>query len=408
MKSHSPQRVVITGLGIITAIGDNLPDFRRALFDGRSGIGPVTLFEVSEFPCTLAGQVGCTDLSAGFSAKTLKRVSRCDLLGLIAAREAVADAGLTGRTAGWDRGVVMGGGSGGMLSWEIFRRARAEGRRAPASGLICSPPCTLTDRLAGQYGLGGYRATVTTACSSSTTAIGVACDMIRSGALTLALTGGSEALCELTFAGFNALRVMSPEPCRPFDKDRRGLSLGEGAAVLVLESQEHAIQRGAPVYAEVLGHAINSDAYHMTAPHPEGLGMRTVMTRALENAGLAASQVAYVNAHGTATRVNDPLETRAVKTVFGPERRRMPLVSSTKSMVGHCLGAAGGIEAVATVLAVHHQTAPPTAGLSTPDPECDLDYVAGKARPTDIGYAISNSFAFGGNNTCIVFKRADG
>lgn len=408
MKSLCPQRVVITGLGIVAAIGNDLPTFRRALFSGRRGIGPVTLFDVSDFPCTLAGQVDCPDLTAGFSARNLKRTSRCDLLGMVAAREAVADAGLCGQSAGVDRGVVLGAGAGGMLSWEAFRRAQYEGRRGRPSGLLSSPPCTLTDRLALAYGLSGYRTTVTTACSSSTTAIGVAHDLIRSGELNLALAGGSEALCELTFAGFNALRVMSDEPCRPFDKDRKGLSLGEGAAVLVLEAHDHALRRGARIYAEVLGYAINSDAYHMTAPHPEGRGMITVMKQALANAGVTADRITYVNAHGTATPVNDPLETRAVKSVFSQAPNRAPLVSSTKSLLGHCLGAAGGIEAVSTVLAVHHQMAPPTAGLDTPDPDCDLDYVPGEGRRTVIEHAISNSFAFGGNNACIVFKRVAG
>jgi 3-oxoacyl-[acyl-carrier-protein] synthase II len=404
MKSRPPQRVVITGLGVISAIGDNLTDFRTALFAGRSGIRPVTLFDVFEYPCRFGGQVECSDLTAGFAAKEIKRVSRCDLLGLIAAREAMADAGLTGSTAGDDQGVVLGAGAGGMLSWEVFRRAQLEQRKAPAAGLLASPPCTLTDRLARVYGMTGYRATVTTACSSSTTAIGVLYDLIRSGDLELGLSGGSEALCELTFTGFNALRVMSDAPCRPFDRDRKGLSLGEGAAVLVLESYEHAVERGARIYAEVCGYAINSDAYHMTAPHPEGRGMCHVMEQALVNTGISAGQVDYINAHGTATQVNDPLETKAVKTVFGPDGKT-PLISSTKSMIGHCLGAAGGIEALATVLAVAERMAPPTAGLEIPDPACDLDYVPGRGRPASIEYAISNSFAFGGNNACIVFKR---
>ena len=407
MKSQKPQRVVITGLGIITAIGNTIPAFRQALFQGRCGIGPITLFDVSEFPCSLAGQVGISDLTAGFAPKTVKRASRCDLLGMIAAREAMADAGLDGHSAGSDRGIILGAGAGGMLSWEAFRRAQNEGRRAPASELLASPPCTLTDRLALEYGLGGFRTTVTTACSSSTTAIGVAYDLIRDGELSLALSGGSEALCELTYAGFNALRVMSDKPCRPFDKDRNGLSLGEGAAVLVLESYERALQRGARIYAEVAGYGINSDAYHMTAPHPEGRGMHAVMKQALANAFVAPDRVAYVNAHGTATPVNDPLETKAVKSILGSGPHQAPLVSSTKSMVGHCLGAAGGIEAAATILAVHHQMAPPTAGLQIPDPACDLDYVPGKGRAAAIEYAISNSFAFGGNNACIVFKRVE-
>jgi 3-oxoacyl-[acyl-carrier-protein] synthase II len=402
MNSVRTQRVVVTGLGIVTALGDSLQSFASALFEGRCGIGAVDLFDTAAYPCRLAAQVRNVE-SASFPQSERKRASRCDLLGMLAARQAWADAGLSDVAVDERRGIVLGGGAGGMLSWEAYRRSRHQGRRPIAGPLLSSPPCTLTDRLARAYGLAGPRNTVTTACSSSSTAIGVAFDLIRGGQIDLALTGGAEAMCELTFAGFNALRVMSPEACRPFDGERRGLSLGEGAAVLVLEAREMAMRRGARIYAEVLGYAVSSDAYHMTAPHPDGIGMRAAMAQAMNRAGLAPDQVDYVNAHGTATPVNDPLETRAVKAVFGEAHARRIAVSSTKSMVGHCLGAAGGIEAVATVLAVHRQMAPPTAGLVQADPQCDLDYVPGRGRSAVIRNALSNSFAFGGNNTCVVF-----
>ena len=399
------QRVVITGLGIVTAIGETLPRFERALFEGCCGIGPVTLFDTAAYSCRLAAQVRDKAFAAPLGRQERKRASRCDLLGILAARQAWADAGLMEGPRNERRGIVLGGGAGGMLAWEAYRRARREGRRSMAGPLLSSPPCTLTDRLARGYGLAGPRGTITTACSSSSTAIGAAYDLIRSGRIDLALTGGAEAMCELTFAGFNALRVMSPEACRPFDAERRGLSLGEGAAVLVLEAREQALERGARIYAEVLGYAISSDAYHMTAPHPEGRGMRAAMTQAIVCAGRSADQVDYINAHGTATLVNDPLETAAIKAVFREAQVHRLAVSSTKSMVGHCLGAAGGIEAVATVLAVHRQMAPPTAGLAQRDPLCDLDYVPGKGRSMPIRNALSNSFAFGGNNTSIVFGQ---
>jgi 3-oxoacyl-[acyl-carrier-protein] synthase II len=411
MSSCQTQRVVVTGLGIVTAIGHTPDTFASALFEGRCGIGPVDLFDTTAYPCRRAAQVRYDQLASCFGKNERKRASRCDLLGMLAARQAWADAGLVDVapdvTPDERRGIVLGGGAGGMLSWEAYRRARRAGRRPLAGPLLSSPPCTLTDRLAKSYGLIGPRSTVTTACSSSSTAIGVAFDLIRRGEIDLALTGGAEAMCELTFAGFNALRVMSPEACRPFDAERRGLSLGEGAAVLVLEAREPALERGARIYAEILGYAVSSDAYHMTAPHPEGVGMRAAMARAMSQAGLTPDQVDYINAHGTATPVNDPLETAAIKAVFGKASARCPAVSSTKSMVGHCLGAAGGIEAVATVLAVHRQMAPPTIGLVQTDPLCDLDYVPGRGRRMSIRHALSNSFAFGGNNTCVAFGRFD-
>ena len=405
MRTSRKNRVVVTGMGIVSAIGNTLSAFETALFSGQPGIGPITLFDVSAFACRLGGQVNDATMRAVFPARTLKRTSRCDLLGMIAAREAMSDAGFIPAEADYRKGIVLGGGAGGMLAWEAYRRAQWQGRRPPVSGLFCSPPCTLTDRIATQYGLAGYRATVTTACSSSTAAIGAAYDLVSSGDLCMAVTGGSEALSELTFAGFNSLRVMSDEPCRPFDKERKGLSLGEGAAVIVLEEYNQAVERGAKMYGEIRGYAINSDAYHITAPHPEGRGMRRVMADALANAGIDASQVDYINAHGTATPVNDPLETSAIKAVFSESGFPPPAVSSTKSMVGHCLGAAGGIEAVAALLAVHRGILPPTAGLVEPDPACDLDYVPLASKQAPIRYALSNSFAFGGNNACIVFGR---
>jgi 3-oxoacyl-[acyl-carrier-protein] synthase II len=264
----------------------------------------------------------------------------------------------------------------------------------------------LTDLIAGRYGLAGNRATITTACSSSATSIGYGFDLIRSGDQQVVIVGGSESLSELTFAGFNALRVMSPEPCRPFDRNRRGLSLGEGSAILILEAFDHARKRGAAILAEVLGYAINSDAYHMTSPDPAAKGMRRVMTQALARADVAADQIDYVNAHGTGTRINDATEAIAIKKVLGVYRPDRLAVSSTKSMVGHCLGAAGAVEAVAAVLALQRQTVPPTIHLEVPDPDCDLDCLPRVARPQKIRCVLSNSFAFGGNNTALVLGRA--
>jgi 3-oxoacyl-[acyl-carrier-protein] synthase II len=407
MTTNVSKRVAVTGLGIITAIGESISAFSDGLFGGQSGIGPISLFDATDFPCQVAAQVKNTNLEALFHPREVKRVSRCDLLGLIAAQEAIQDAGVDLEQSNRNNiGVVLGAGAGGMLSWEKYWRTLWLGKTKPRpSPLLSAPQCTLTDLIARRYRLTGYRATISTACSSSATSIGYGFDLIRSGVQEMVITGGGESLSELTFAGFNALRLVDPECCRPFDKNRRGLSLGEGAGILILEDYARAGDRGATIYAEVLGYDINSDAFHMTSPDPEAIGMSKVMAGALDKAGVRVDQVDYVNAHGTATRLNDQMETKAIKRVFGEERARSLAVSSTKSMVGHCLGAAGGIEAVATVLALCRQVAPPTIHLDVPDPDCDLDYVPNQSRARDIQIAVSNSFAFGGNNTSLVFGR---
>jgi 3-oxoacyl-[acyl-carrier-protein] synthase II len=273
--------------------------------------------------------------------------------------------------------------------------------------LLSAAAGTLADRFANQYGLGGQRTTIATACSSSATAIGYGFDLIRNGKQEIVLAGGSEAFSELTYSGFNSLRVVDPEYCKPFDKNRQGLSLGEGAAILILEEYERAVRQGKTFFAEILGYATNSDAFHMTAPHPEGTGMMKVMDHALKYAGIAAEEVDYINAHGTATKANDQAETLAIKRLFGELKARRLAVSSTKSMIGHCLGAAGIVEGLATVLALHEQKAPPTIHYQNPDPACDLDYVPNQARSMNIKIALSNSFAFGGNNTSVVFRRVE-
>jgi len=403
------RRAVVTGLGVITSLGAGVPAFREALRRAECGIRPVTLFDTHGFPSRMAGEVKGLDLLAPFEAREARRLSRCDLLGLWAAKEALDDARLDRKRMPGDRiGVVMGGGAGGMLSWEKFRRAiwSREERPRP-SRLLPFACCTLTDLVAGHYGIEGLRATISTACSSSATSIGYGADLVRSGDLDAVIAGGSEALSELTFAGFSSLKVVDPEYCRPFDKNRRGLSLGEGAAVLVLEEYGRARERGAEIYGEVLGHAVNSDAYHITSPDPDAMGMSRVMARAMENAGISMDRVEYINAHGTGTKTNDQAETKAIKRVFGKAAAGLQ-VSSTKSMVGHCLGAAGAVEAVATIIAIHHQFVPPTIHLDHPDPECDLDYVPNTPRQRKIRIALSNSFAFGGNNTSIVFGSGEG
>lgn len=407
MNANHLNRVVITGLGVITAIGETVSAFRHGLLHGACGIRPVSVFDTAGFGCRSAAQIKRNNLKEYFEPRETKRMSRCDLLGLIAAKEAIMDSGLD--LEAYDKtkiGVILGGGAGGMLSWEKYRRALWAKKivRKP-SQILASTPCTLTDQIASHYDFNGYRATISTACSSSATSIGYGFDLVRSGEQDIIVTGGSEALSELTFSGFNSLRLMDPEYCRPFDKNRMGLSLGEGAAILILENYNCALKREATIYAEVLGYATNADAFHMTSPDPEASGMTRVMKNALKAAAVDADQIDYINAHGTATVINDKTETKAIKNVFGKSAAKRLAVSSTKSMIGHCLGAAGAIEATATVLALHEQFVPPTIHLETHDPDCDLDYVPKQFRRQALSVALSNSFAFGGNNTSIVLGR---
>ncbi len=273
----------------------------------------------------------------------------------------------------------------------------------PARGLVAMPVHSTADVLAAVFGCRGPRLTVVTACSSSANALGIAADFIQDGRADALLAGGTDAHCKMTYAGFNALQALAPDVCRPFDRRRAGLSLGEGAAMFVLEEERHARRRGANVVAELAGYGTSADAYHMTAPDPEGRGAVVAMQRALAEARLAPNDIDYVNAHGTGTSQNDPIETRAIKAVFGAHARRLA-VSSTKSQAGHCLGAAGAIEILATVLALRHGFLPPTVNLEEPDPECDLDYVPRQARARELRAAVSNSYGFGGNNTSVVLK----
>jgi 3-oxoacyl-[acyl-carrier-protein] synthase II len=301
--------------------------------------------------------------------------------------------------------LVVGAVGGGMLEAEAWYWARARGERPPgwARALRSILPGSHAETLGHRLRLGGPRHTVVTACSSGAVALAEAADLIADGVVDVALAGGVDALTRLCFMGFNALKLLDPEPCRPFDRDRRGMSIGEGAAFVVLETAERARARGARVYAELAGHGMTTDAFHVTAPQPEGEGMARAMQSALEAAGVSAAAVGYVNAHGTATPQNDRIEARAISRVFGEGRL---LVSSTKSMIGHTMAAAGGLEAVATVLALTHELIPPTANLATPDPEITFDCVPRVAREAAVECAISNSFGFGGQNVTLLFRRA--
>ncbi len=404
------RRAAITGMGIITSIGQDVPTFWRNLLEGTCGIDRITLFDASRYRVKTAAEIKGFEPPAHISPRRLRRMSRCDQLGMQAAREAVGDSGLDLAKESRERiGIFIGGGAGGILSAEKYRRGMLEKERTRGKPSLLLPfsTCALNDTLAEEYGILGPRATIATACSSSSTALGFALDSIRRGEVEIALAGGSESLSEVTFGGFNSLRSVDEPYCRPFDLDRKGLSLGEGAAVLVIEESEHARRRGARFYAELAGYGLSGDGHHMTAPDPEGQGALRAMAEALRDAGVRLEEIGTINAHGTATPANDLAETRAVKSLFQERAREIP-VSAIKSMVGHCLGAAGAVEAVATVLTVAQDRIPPTIHYQTPDPECDLDYVPREARESKVGFALSNSFAFGGNNTALVFGKWKG
>jgi 3-oxoacyl-[acyl-carrier-protein] synthase II len=404
------RRAVVTGLGVITSIGHDVPSFWQNLQAGVCGIDFITLFDASGYRVKRAAEIKGFDPLLYFSPRRLQRMSRCDQLGMKAAREAIVDSGLDLKGEDLERtGIFTGGGAGGILSAEKYRREMLEKNwgKARPSLLLPFSTCTVNDSIAEDYNILGPRATIATACSSSATAIGCGLDSIRSGEVDIAVVGGSESLSEVTFGGFNSLRSVDEEYCRPFDLNRKGLSLGEGAAILVIEEAEHAWKRGAKIYAELLGYGLSGDGYHMTAPDPEGRGAFRAMQEALRDGGVRREEVDYINAHGTATPANDLAETKAITSLFKERAKKIP-VSASKSMIGHCLGAAGAVEAVATVLIVHDNRIPPTIHYQTPDPECDLDYVPNQSREAVVKVALSNSFAFGGNNTALVLGKWKG
>jgi 3-oxoacyl-[acyl-carrier-protein] synthase II len=401
---NQQRRVAVTGLGAVTAIGPDLSEFWRNLTDGVCGIRPLSLFDASAYRTQTAGEVA--EIPDGFlSPAEGRRMSRADRMGLAAAAEAIAAAGLDLSKEDPTRvGVILGGGTSGLLDSEQFYERHLQGRRARPSRVLNHLPDAITDRVAQRWGMQGIKSTITTACSSSANAMGYAFDAIVSGLADVVVTGGSDVLARLTYGGFNSLRSVDPDPCRPFDRARRGLSIGEAAGMLIFEEAGRARRRGAPIQAEFLGYGITSDAFHMTAPDPSGAAGGRTIRAALTSARIDARDVDYVNAHGTATPQNDSAETAALKTALGERAREIP-VSSIKSMIGHCLCASGAIEAVATVLTVRHGTVPPTVHYENPDPACDLDYVPNQAREADVRVALSNSFAFGGNSTVVVFGR---
>lgn len=397
------RRVVVTGMGILCAIGKNVDEFARSLKEGRTGIGPITLFDTSKYPSKIGAELRDYHPETYFEKRELKKFSRTDQFGLIAAKEAVKDSGITSYPPE-DVGVCLGAGAGGMFEAETYHREiLLKGKSSPSLILPFIPSFT-TSRIAERFKLSGPRLTITTACSSSATSIGYGADLIRKGEVKAVVCGGSDAMSELTFGGFNALRAMDPSHCRPFDRKRAGMSLGEGAAILILEDVEGALRRGARIYAEFRGYGIGGEAHHITAPEPSGWVEARVMEDALRESGVGVDRVDHINAHGTGTPLNDKVETVAIKKAFGPRAFAVP-ISSIKSMVGHCLGAAGAIEAVASILSIVYNFVPATVHHQEGDEECDLDYVPGKAREMNVDIVLSNSFAFGGNCTSLIFSK---
>ncbi|MBC7341744.1 MAG: beta-ketoacyl-ACP synthase II [Clostridia bacterium] len=407
-------RVVVTGMGVVSPIGSTLDSFWKAAVEGKSGITPITRFDCSQMATRIAGEVKDFDPHTYIDHKESRRMDRFTQFAVASAKMAVEDAGLDLDREDLTRiGVIFGTGVGGIETFEEqFQVLQAKGPSRISPFFI---PMMIANMGAGQIsivlGLKGPNLTVVNACASATNAIGEAFRAVQRGEMAVAITGGSEAsLTPLAIAGFCSMRAMSvrnnePERAsRPFDRERDGFVLSEGAGALVLESWEHAQQRNAKVYAEVIGYGCTADAFHISAPQPQGEGAIQAMKLALTDAGVAAEEVGYINAHGTSTDLNDKIETLAIKQVFGDHARRLQ-VSSTKSVTGHLLGAAGAIEAIATCLALKREVIPPTINYEYPDPECDLDYVPNQARQAKITVALSNSFGFGGHNAVLAFRR---
>jgi 3-oxoacyl-[acyl-carrier-protein] synthase II len=413
----SNRRVVVTGIGLVSSLGIGTSENWTALKAGQSGVGSITKFDAAQFATKIAGEVRGFDPLRFIEKKDVKKMDIFIQYAIAASQFAIDDAHLTiGPEIATRAGVFIASGIGGFTTIEREHKALLEGGPRKISPFFI--PSAIINLAAGQvsirYGAKGPNSATCTACSASAHAIGDAFEIIRRGAADIMIAGGSEAaITPMGIGGFGALRALSTrndEPSRasrPFDKDRDGFIVGEGSGVVILEEHDMAVARGARIYAELVGYGMSADAYHITAPSEDGDGAFRVMNGAMESAGVTPRQVAYINAHGTSTPQGDSLESLAIKRCFGEHAYQLA-VSSTKSMTGHLLGAAGGLEAGITALAVHHQIAPPTINLDCPDPLCDLDYVPMHSRPLHIEYALSNSFGFGGTNAALLFKRYHG
>jgi beta-ketoacyl-acyl-carrier-protein synthase II len=414
-KPPQRTRVVITGLGAITPLGASLEQYWDGLLGGRSGIRRITHFDASNLPCQIAGEIPDFNVELCMDQEEARQTARACQIALAAAIQAVKDAGLQETMPDPERaGVVYGTGLAGIMRiWDCVITIHDYGpnKISPLtilSGMLHTPAFLIAHR----FQCRGPNNTISTACATGTQAIGEATELIRRGAADVVITGGTDALVvDLAIAGFCGMHALpihyndQPDKAsRPFDARREGFILSEGAAALVLEREAHARARGARVYAEVAGHASSADAYHMAVPGPDGLGPVRAMRWALEDAGLPPEAVDYINAHGSSTPLNDTIETKAIKMLFGEHAYQLA-VSSTKSMIGHPMGAAGALEALACILAIHRGWIPPTINYEFPDPECDLDYVPNQARQAQVNVALSNSFGLGGQNACLVLRK---
>ena len=409
----STPRVVVTGVGALTPVGNTADELWSALIQGRSGIGPITKFDSTGYPTRIAGEVKNFDPLVYVDKKEARRLDPYLQYAVASAVMAVEDAALdTGKVAGERFGVLIGSGIGGITTLLETHKTLLE--KGPDRVSPFFVPMMIVNMASGlvsmRFGAKGPNSAVVTACATGNHAIGDSFKVIQRGDADVMIAGGAEAIIvPLTIAGFCSMKAMSThndEPTkamRPFDANRDGFVCGEGAGVVVLESLEHALRRDARIYAEIIGYGLTGDAHHMTAPDPEGDGAARAMAASLRDAGVDVSAVGYVNAHGTSTPYNDKFETIAIKRVFG-DHARLLAVSSTKSMTGHMLGAAGGVEAIATSLALYHGVLPPTINYETPDPDCDLDYVPNQARKQQVEIAISNAFGFGGTNATLAFR----
>jgi 3-oxoacyl-[acyl-carrier-protein] synthase II len=412
------ERVVITGLGAVTPLGNDVPSYWAGLSSGRSGVGPITRYDASGQAVRIAAEVKDFDPIGLLGRKQARRTDRFTQLAIVAADQAISDAGLAlgEKDSGRDVGVILGTGIGGIATLLENSEAMSERGARRVSALMV--PMMMSNAPAGEiairYGLHGLTLAVASACATGTNAIGEGAERIRRGAAEVMICGGSEsAMHPLSLAALSNMQAVSnrndePERAsRPFDAGRDGFVMGEGAGVLILESLAHAQQRGAHIYAELTGYGVSSDAFHITAPDEEGMGAVLSMQRALNDAGLDSKDIDYINAHGTSTLLNDATETRAIHGLFGDYAYRVP-ISSTKSMIGHLMGAAGAVEAIACVKSLETGVIHPTINYETPDPDCDLDYVPNHARKTHPRTILSNSFGFGGHNATIVLQTWEG
>ena len=414
MTSNSKTRVVVTGMGAITCLGNSVEQFWTGVKNGQSGIRKISLVSPDGFPCSISGEIQDFDPTEHMDRKEARRMARFSQFAIVAADQAVEDSGLDFEQEDLDRvGVLIGSGSGGLPETDQqseIRVKRGVGRMSPyyiPMMLVNMAAANISHR----FNLTGYTNTCVTACAASTQAIGEAAEVIRRGDADIIVTGGTEAgICEIGMGGFSTMRALSTwsgdptQASRPFDKGRDGFAPSEGSGILILESLEHAQARGASIYAEIGGWGVSSDAYHLVQPHPEGSGAAKAMNRALTNAGVTINDVDYINAHGTSTPINDASETKAIKAVFGEHAYNVP-ISSTKSMVGHSLGASGALEAIVCISSINDGVLHPTINQDEPDPDCDLDYIPNVSRELEINVTLSNSFGFGGQNACLVIKK---